>query len=66
MGVDIAFDTVQQDREVLGEYPPLSIVGGVRSLPFPAEMSDRIHYVRPTDQDGLAQGKTWPLSGLLG
>lgn len=43
VGVDIAFDTVQQAKEVLGSHRPGCLVADVRALPFPVETFDLIY-----------------------
>jgi SAM-dependent methyltransferase len=43
VGVDIAFDTVQQAREVLGHHRPGCLVADVRALPFPDNVFDLIY-----------------------
>jgi SAM-dependent methyltransferase len=43
VGVDIAFDTVQQAREVLGSHRPGCLVADVRALSFPDATFDLIY-----------------------
>jgi SAM-dependent methyltransferase len=43
VGVDIAFDTVQQAREVLKAHRPVCLVADVRALPFPDNAFDLIY-----------------------
>jgi SAM-dependent methyltransferase len=43
VGVDIAFDTVQQAREVLGSHRPGCLVADVRALPFPNATLDLVY-----------------------
>jgi len=43
VGVDIAFDTVQQAREVLKAHRPVCGVADVRALPFPDNAFDLIY-----------------------
>ena len=43
VGVDIAFDTVQQAREVLGHHRPGCVVADVRALPFPDATFDLLY-----------------------
>jgi len=43
VGVDIAFDTVQQAKEVLGSHRPGCVVADVRALPFPNATLDLVY-----------------------
>jgi SAM-dependent methyltransferase len=43
VGIDIAFDTVQQAREVLGGHRPGCVVADVRALPFPGATFDLLY-----------------------
>jgi len=43
VGVDIAFDTVQQARDILKGHQPVCVVADVRSLPFPNATLDLIY-----------------------
>ena len=43
VGVDIAFDTVQQARDVLAGHRPGCLVADIRALPFPTETFDLLY-----------------------
>lgn len=43
VGIDIAFDTVQQAKEVLGSHRPGCVVADVRALPFPNATLDLVY-----------------------
>jgi SAM-dependent methyltransferase len=43
VGIDIAFDTVQQAKEVLGSHRPGCVVADVRALPFPDATLDLVY-----------------------
>ena len=43
VGIDIAFDTVQQARDILKGHRPVCVVADVRALPFPDATFDLIY-----------------------